>query len=222
MTVPEDQLWVNLSPYEENRIIPEELGKTELGRDMLAQDYLLKQLTASLMYPEKDVGNKFWNRVYRKAQEKFGSTEIPTNTFNKVWIVPDKAGVYVNGSSIFVTKSHLKVMLEEDYLALEHHDKGLDDHADQFPLSEETKAVLREVIIPEIEREVNEGKNFAALRQIYNSMILAAWYKKNLKESFLGKSYVDKNKVNGIETDDKFVKEKIYNQYLEAFKLAVC
>ena len=30
MTVPKDDLWVNLSPYEENRIIPEELGKTEL------------------------------------------------------------------------------------------------------------------------------------------------------------------------------------------------
>ncbi len=87
LTVPEDQLWVNLSPYEENRIIPEELGKTELGRDMLAQDYMLKQLTASLMYPEKDIGNEFWDRVYTKAHEKFGSTEIPTNTFNKVWIV---------------------------------------------------------------------------------------------------------------------------------------
>ncbi len=112
-------------------------------------------------------------------------------------------------------------MLEEDYLSLEHHDKGLDDYADQFPLSEETKAVLREVIIPEIEREVNEGKNFATLRQIYNSMILAAWYKKNLKESFLGKSYVDKNKVNGIEVNHKAVKEKIYHQYLKAFKLGV-
>ena len=28
MTIPQDDLWVNLSPYEENRIIPDELGKT--------------------------------------------------------------------------------------------------------------------------------------------------------------------------------------------------
>jgi hypothetical protein len=221
LTVPENQLWVNLSPYEKNRIIPEELGKTELGRDMLAQDYLLKQITATFMYPEKDVGNEFWNQVYRKILEKFGPTEISTNAFNKVWIVPNKAGVYVNGSTIFVTKSHLKVMLEEDYLALEHHDEGLDHHADQFPLSDEIKAALREIIIPEIEREVNEGATFAPLRQIYNSMILAAWYKNNLKESFLGMSYVDKNKVKGLETDDQFITEKIYNQYLEAFKLGV-
>ena len=63
LTVPKDQLWVNLSPYEKNRIIPDALGKTEMGRDLLAQDYLLKQLTSSLMYPKKEIGKEFWERV---------------------------------------------------------------------------------------------------------------------------------------------------------------
>ena len=71
LTVPEDEMWVNLSPYEEGRIVAEGLGSTEMGRDMLAQDYLLKQLTASLMYPEDNFGKEFWNRVYTKAQEHF-------------------------------------------------------------------------------------------------------------------------------------------------------
>ena len=61
LTIKEDDLWVNLSPYEKNRMVPQELGKTELGRDMLAQDYILKQLTASLIYPEKELGKKFWD-----------------------------------------------------------------------------------------------------------------------------------------------------------------
>ena len=51
LTVPEAELWVNLSPYEGERIIPEKFSTTEMGRDLLAQDYILKQLTASLMYP---------------------------------------------------------------------------------------------------------------------------------------------------------------------------
>jgi len=51
MTVPKDDLWVNLSPYEQDRIIPNELGKTELGRDMLAQDYILKQRENKLLTP---------------------------------------------------------------------------------------------------------------------------------------------------------------------------
>jgi len=49
-----------------------------------------------------------------------------------------------------------------------------------------TTKIIREIIIPELEREVNEGKHFAQLRQIYNSLILAMWYKRRLKESLLG------------------------------------
>ncbi|HQP12480.1 MAG TPA: hypothetical protein PK470_06925, partial [Candidatus Omnitrophota bacterium] len=51
LTIPEEDLWVNLSPYEKDRIIPTEFGETEMGRDLLGQDYILKQLTASLIYP---------------------------------------------------------------------------------------------------------------------------------------------------------------------------
>ncbi len=51
LAVPDEDQWVNLSPYEKTRIIKEDFGKTEMGRDLLAQDYLLKQITASLIYP---------------------------------------------------------------------------------------------------------------------------------------------------------------------------
>lgn len=106
LTIKEDDLWVNLSPYEKDRMIPEELGKTELGRDMLAQDYILKQLTASLIYPEKDLGKAFWDRVYTKAREQFGTTDIPVDTFNKVWIVADKAKVLERNNTAYVVGSH--------------------------------------------------------------------------------------------------------------------
>ncbi len=147
LTVPEEEMWVNLSPYEENRIIADGLGQTAMGRDMLAQDYLLKQLAASLMYPEDALGNEFWQRVYKKAQEKLGTTQVPTDTFNKIWIIPDEAVIYANGSNIFVAESRLKVLLEEDYLALEHHDKGLDAAAGVSSLTQETKEILREVLL---------------------------------------------------------------------------
>ena len=72
LTIPAGDLWVNLSPYEKDRIITNELGHTDMGRDMLAQDYVLKQLTASLIYPEKDLGKEFWSRVYKKVEAKTG------------------------------------------------------------------------------------------------------------------------------------------------------
>ena len=94
LTIPEKDLWVNLSPYEKDRVIPQSFGLTEMGRDLLAEDYMLKQITASLIYPEGETGKEFWKRIYEEASKKFGTTNIPVNTFNKVWIVPDKAIVY--------------------------------------------------------------------------------------------------------------------------------
>ena len=111
LTVPEKDLWVNLSPNEKDRIAPDGFGLTEMGRDLLSQDYLLKQLTASLMYPEDELGKKFWEQVYKEAGKRFGSTEIPVNTFNKVWVIPDKAVVYEQDGTALVVESHLKVML---------------------------------------------------------------------------------------------------------------
>ncbi len=230
LAVPDENQWVNLSPYEKNRIVEEDFGKTEMGRDLLAQDYLLKQITASLIYPEDELGKKFWDKVYTQAQQQFGSTEIPVNTFNKVWIVPDDATVYESGNTAYVLKNHLKVMLEEDYMAMNKNAVGApprgrpQEGQAQGPAPTETNQIgsqiVREIVLPALEKEVNEGKNFVMLRQVYSGMILAAWYKRALKESLLSKIYANKAKVNGINQDPKN-NEAIYQQYIKAYKKGV-
>src|SRR6267378_2371504 len=94
-----------------------------MGRDLLAEDYMLKQITASLIYPEGETGKKFWKRIYEEATKKFGTTNIPVNIFNKVWIVPEKAVVYENAKTgtAYVVEAKLKVMLEQDYLSFSKH-----------------------------------------------------------------------------------------------------
>ena len=81
--------------------------------------------------------------------------------------------------------------------------------------------IVREIVIPELTKEVNENKNFSQLRQVYNSLILATWYKKKIKDSILAQVYADKNKVAGVNIDDPQEKEKIYQRYLKAFKKGV-
>ena len=233
LTIPEEDLWVNLSPYEKDRIVPEAFGKTEMGRDLLAQDYILKQITASLMYPEGAIGKKFWKSVYEEVFKKFGATNVPVSTFNKVWIVPEKAVVYENAKAgtAYVVESKLKVMLEEDYLALSHAvipaEAGIHSKMDprlspagtaSLKHSGVTSGIIREIVIPALTREVNEGKNFAQLRQVYNSLILATWYKKKIKESILNQVYSDRNKIAGVNIADPQEKQRIYEQYLQAFK----
>jgi len=281
LTIPEKDLWVNLSPYEKDRIVPQSFGQTEMGRDLLAEDYMLKQITASLIYPEDEIGKKFWKRIYEEAAKKFGTTDIPVNTFNKVWIVPEKAVVYENvkAGTAYVVGSQLKVMLEEDYLALEKNqgqpgdmlalttmghvpegdvspsalpnELGLNAKATLGQKPNDLQAtsalgsqIVREIVIPELTKEVNEGKNFSQLRQMYNSLILATWYKKKIKDSILSQVYADKNKIQGLspitppwrgstlpnelELNVKATRsnepndvELIYQRYLQAFKKGV-
>jgi hypothetical protein len=119
-------------------------------------------------------------------------------------------------------------MLESDYLAMEHNVVGADlvsahERADtsSAPTNEMTKSIIRKIIIPALEKEVNEGKNFEQLRQVYNSYILAAWYKKKIKESILSQVYVDRQKIQGVNIDDPKESAKIWGQYVEAFKKGV-
>ncbi|HQO58854.1 MAG TPA: hypothetical protein PLT76_09075, partial [Candidatus Omnitrophota bacterium] len=227
LTIPEEEVWVNLSPYEREMMIPFALGITEMGKDMLAQDYLLKQMTASLTHPDSDIGKKFWEKIYEKAYKLYGTTEIPINTFSKVWIVPEDAVVLEKEGTAYVVDNTLKVMLEEDYLAIEKNLNNTEIGTDQLTkerveyINNLSADIVNEVILPELAKEINEGKNFALVRQVYNSVILATWYKDRLKETLLGRVYVDRNKVAGVDVADKTLKEKIYTQYMEALRQGV-
>ena len=218
LTIPEEDLWVNLSPYEKEGIIPEGFGKTEMGRDLLAQDYLLKQLSASLMYPEGSVGKAFWKRLYQSYFKKEGLEGIAINILNKVWIVPDEAVVFEKGVSGYVVKSTLKVLMEEDYLAVKLEKEEGKNAREEIKMAQR---IMREEIIPEIEREVNEGKHFTKLRQIYHALILAKWYKQKVNNVIMENLYEGKNKLSGIKAKDEDIAKKIYKEYVRSYKQGV-
>lgn len=228
LAIDDKDMWVNLSPYEKDRILPENFARTEMGQDMLAQDYLLKQLTASLTYPEKGIGEEFWQKIYQKAYEQLGTTEIPSNIMSKVWIVPEQARIYERDHTAFILNSRLKVLSEHDFLALEKsREANVDDIfgvatlPSQDAMTKISTSLFKEIIIPAIEEEVNTGKNFANLRQIYHAVILASWYKERLKEGLLSKVYVNKEKTNGVEPSDENFRTIIYERYVETFKSGV-
>jgi len=219
LTIPDNDQWVNLSPYEKDRIINDDFGKTKMGRDLLAEDYILKQITASLIYPESKLGRTFWDKVYSQAQQQFGSSNIPVNTFNKVWIVPDNALVYEKGNTCYVISFHLKVMLEEDYLSLKNH-SGIQSSGTNQNIHSIASNIVRQIVLPELEKEINEGENFASLRQVFSGVILAAWFKRALKQSLLGQMYANKAKVKGVDQDPR-TNQEIYQRYLKAYKKGV-
>jgi hypothetical protein len=215
LAVPEEDLWVNLSPYESDRIIPDALSVTELGRDMLVTDYILKQLSSSLTHPETETGREYWNLKSEISDrelnpDKSGSSQ----SFDKIWIVPDAATVYESdsGTSAFVISASLKTMTERDYMAqrMENGESTMDDAAFNGANS----------LLPAINRELNEGRNFAVLRQIYYSLILGVWFKKKFQDTFY-RAYFDSGNVTGIDIADKDARSRIYNLYVEAFEKGV-
>jgi hypothetical protein len=187
-----------------------------MGRDLLVQDYFLKQITAKTLNPEGEIGKVFWKRIYARILEKYGTTDIPLDTLNKVWIVPGKAVVFENGEMglAYVTESHLEVKLESDYLAQEKSAVPQTASPDHMMMEE----ALSTMVIPDLERVVNEGMNFATLRLVYQSLILAAWYKRKIRQSLLSAVYVDRNKVAGINIPDPGEVDRIWKDYVVSFR----
>lgn len=218
VTIPEKDLWVNLSPFEGDRVTSEKLGFTNLGKDLLGKDYILKQLLSSVTYPESELGKKYWSKVYEEVRKTAGTTDIPIDTFNKVWIVPDNARIHENGNIAIITDAQLKVMHEEDYLAMIKNQDNKDNISGE--INKINSKVIKEIILPEIERDVNYGKNFAKLRQMYNSYIMALWFKEKLRDSVF-KYYIEQGKIEGIDLEDKNAKDEIFNLYVEAYKKGV-
>ena len=202
LTIPGDELWVNLGPGEKNRVAPDILSQTELGAGMLDEDYLLKRLAASLTYPETEVGKRYWDEIngvgaWSPRPLSGRGNPAPTQVLNKIWIVPKHVHIYEGGDMALIGDSSLKVLSEDN--------KG---------------KALKDNILPLIEQDVNHGKNFAQLRQICSAVILAAWFKQKIMQQAGTPytEYLNKAKVAGIDGNDPALREKIYNRYLEALK----
>lgn len=225
LAVKEDNLWVNLSAYESNRMLPKELEGTIMGRDMLAQDCLLKRFTASLLHPDHRIGRQYWHEVYRKAAELFGTAEVPLDTYQKVWVLPKHTTVYESrgadlppevraffpGTDVhpedyfgFVVDAELDVKTETDLFALRHNYDAQNSPA--YRINEFTLKLFEEMVLPVIHHEVNHGKNFALLRQIYHGIILAYWYKNHVDYKEKMGCFVDSNNPKAMNATVKEIR----------------
>ena len=137
--------------------------------------------------------------------------EVPLELFSRIWIVPQDAVIYEKDNSVFLLNSHLKVMAEEQY-------QGGEFSKDQTLVKDDVSRVLQNTILPLIEHEVNHGESFVPLRQIFNSLILAVWYKNALKDSLLTQIYADKNTTTGVDVADTKVRENQYQEYMKVFQ----
>lgn len=222
LTIPEEDLWVNLSPYEGDRIMPEALAMTDMGRELLGQDYHLKQFCASALFPERNPGRDFWAAVFHGTRESFGTANLPLNSFNKFWAVPDEAVVEQSGDMAWIVASSLRAMLDVDRTALsanlDNQDLGMKSLAEDSKdgIAKLMAEAAARLLLPTIERELNEGRSFAPLRQIYSALIIANWFKQTLCENQVTRQLADCFRVAGLRLGDDSAQARVYELYRDA------
>ncbi len=175
--LPNSMFWVNLRPDAPDQVIDPYLEMTDVGRILLEADLQLKKDLARLTDPDTATGREYWDKLYQKAEELFPREDIEVPTVTRPWIVPAEIILGENGPKAYIYKATLKVMLEQDYIK----DAAGSVYADprQKELNEYSSQLIRSSIVPLLTRQVNASKRYAALRQVYYSLILAQWFKAN-------------------------------------------
>jgi ribosomal protein S18 acetylase RimI-like enzyme len=216
VTLPNDSFWVNLRPDQPDMIIDNKLVQTDVGKILLASDLQLKKDTAQYTSPATPEGRVYWDSLYRKAEEIYGSNNVSIPTVTRPWIVPDEIIVRQSAGSAYVYKATLKVMLEQDYIK----DSPLYNFADPKTkeLNDYAASLMRELIIPKITREINTSKRYASLRQVYYSLILAQWFKGNFARQSGGYAQlIDKKDLTGLTSAVNWSENTYYNDYRKSF-----
>jgi len=216
VSLPEDKFWVNLRPDQQGTIIDPVLEFTDIGKIYLEADLQLKKDTAAMTSPATPAGRRYWDALYKKADELFGQQNITIPTITRPWIVPGDIVIREAPDNAYIYKATLKVMLEEDYLK---------DSA-QYNFSDPRLKALnifasdwvRKNIIPQLTREINTSKRYAALRQVYYSLILAKWFKMRYRGT--NNKYaqlIDSGKLDGLGSKTAWTKDSYYKAYQQSF-----
>ena len=216
--------WVNLRPDSSDQIIDPQLGRTDVGKILLEADLQLKKDTAAFTSPDSAQGKVYWNKLYKKAAELFGSENITILTLTRPWIVPGEVIISYSRNSAYIYKANLKVMLEQDYLANGKSPiaNGVDysfKDPRQKALNEYSSQLIRELIIPQLTKEVNTAKRYAGLRQVFYSLVLAQWFKArySLNQSSAYAKMIDSGNLSGLTSQKSWDKTAYFKQYQKSF-----
>lgn len=208
LTLPNQALWVNLRPDEPERIASEELAKTDMGRVLLEEDLQLKKDVAKYLHPANVKGKEFWEKLYT-AIGKDKAKKIKIVTSSRVWIVPDEAVVVETEDGALVASAKLKVLSENEYLK--------ENPQDQTQAI--TEKLMREIVLPALTDEINNGSAYAPLRQVYHSLILAEWFKRKHKSSASAFALsINRGYTNGLESELPWSKQKIWQEYVNSYQ----
>lgn len=221
ITLPPVDFWVNLNPVEPNRITSLNLGWTDIGKILLEADFKLKKDSCHFTDPRDNLGKRYWDALNKRLQEE-GFSNVQITTSNRLWIIPEEAIVEENEQRFTIVSSKLKVCLESEYLSRQQNSNPpllINQNKTSQKIQDIASEVMKEVVLPTLEYEINYGKAYAPLRQVYDSLILAEVY----KQKYWGNGEffahcINRGFVDGLESKKLWSKREIFNAYVHSYK----
>jgi DNA-binding MarR family transcriptional regulator len=218
ITLPSEDLWVNLNSVRQNEVTSPRLALTDIGKVLLEADLRLKKDCCRFTDPRTKTGREYWNKLQQRLNKaSLSSSQLPIG--NRFWIIPAEAAVEEDKGKVTIVKSKLKVCLEQEYLALQNNNVTLLTSQSERERQAQDIAdfTMKEVVLPAIQHEVTYGKGYAKLRQVYNSLILAEYFKqKYWGGEGLYPRLVNRGYIQGLESNEPWSPEEFYNAYLKS------
>jgi len=238
LRLPNNSFWVNLRPDSSQRVIDPDLERTDLGKVFLEADLQLKKDLAQFTAPATPAGKMYWKKLYARAESLFGQEDVTIPTMTRPWIIPGEIIIKQQGTSAYVYKATMRVMLEQDYISSRDGAQTpaalATAAAIADPRMKELNAystqLIKDLVLPRLNREVNASRRYAGLRQAFYSLVLAQWFKTRIASAQVGESektehgyaqmkrLIDSRDLTGLISKQPCPTQDYYRQYRKSFE----
>ena len=243
LAVPSDKFWVNLDPWEPDRIIDDDLKSSEVGRIMLEADFQMKKDFCNYENPcVSQVGKNFWmfldgkrKALVQQCMRKFpGEIKDIDNVYfrpvTRHWIIPDKVYAHTNGTEIYIINATLTIssdpVIDHSSFVVNNQDaqilsrgclEELNRSAGEF--SEYAKYLQDSMILPHVIMDINHAERYEDLRNVYVALALAQWYKSSItsKKDIFQESF-DSSDSLSFDGEGSWSPHKIWDDLVYSFE----
>jgi len=216
LSIPNESMWVNLKQDSPDEIVDDDLAKTDVGKILLEADLELKKDLARFTFPSTPEGKEYWDNIYKKIEEVYGPSNAPISLSTRIWITPGEVIICQDQNSAYIYKAGLNVSTEAAYLKNKHGNRIQDQQA--RTMNDYSSGLMQKLILPKISKEVNTGKKYASLRQVYYSLILAQWFKRKFYGAGGLYSYlIDRKNLTGLTSSNQWSKDAYFKEYQKSY-----
>ncbi|MET7611998.1 hypothetical protein [Streptomyces seoulensis] len=164
-----DKFWVNLNPDQPDKIMDKTFGKTDAGRVLLQADLQMKHDYAKDVDYRKDPGKQY--------AEAMRAANIPCGDTIRLWITPKTAKVRADDGGLYILDTPLKVNV--DHIDRETPDPNGNDCKLTEAQRDTANGLLKQYIIPGVEKKVNTSADYADLRRVYSARVAAEYVRQS-------------------------------------------